>query len=892
MRRKFLLLFGFASAVLAACTQDKMSEPSEEVTGEVFLTLNTEGMAPQSKAVVEVGVPKPEDLTVEIFKKTDLENVRLYRDTYSKIKENPVKLNCADYRMLAYYGDSLAVGEDLAYYECMAEFSLTPQERSVSVSATAKVSNVRVAVEYGENLEHDYTEYYSVVRSVTPSGRRKTLEFYQDEVNKKAFVPYGTLYFELYAKVDGQWKYFPSKAVEPLRGDDITFKVDTKRLTGQQGITVTIAQLDKKEISYEVSADMLPQDAPEASAGNIPAETEMVEGDPVKTNLRMDFVVDGNIKECWLNVNSAYLAAMGVPERVDLASDNLSTRVKNALESVGLKWMNGMAGRRFAYLDFSGITRFMGETVCDPDNLFSADFSVEIIDQRNNPGQTSHVGTYKSKTYTFVQGVPAPTLSVNGFENGAIEILEGMGVTYDGLKAKVVARGRIGHCYLYITSPYMVAAGVPSRVDLSTADETTVQKLRSFGISWPRDIALLTEAEIDFSGVTDYMDGAMYSATRGESFASFRLTVENEVYLTNAYKTASSEVGSFKYTLPAATVSTIQDHNIWAKKIYDFSVNLTTGNPKHLKLQYSTDNSVWVDINENTTLDGTVLSCSKLSTESNTLYNIRAIYHNNPDLWIGFNQVRTESEAQIPNSDFETWSVQSFSYKTEVPDWTTKYQDWYLPYSSTTDAWWAVNSKRTMPSVTNGETLLEKVMTYKVFPTVSYSTSKVYAGSESAQIMTIAIGKNSTGTSLSGDTKIVAGELYIGTADDDGNHVSDGHPFSSRPSKVSFKYQYNSVDNETFLADVVLTMGEKTISKQYNGLASSSWATAVIDLNDDGLYERSGTPKATRIYISFRSTGDSSPSYQLKKSEEVAGNSYNLHRGSVLRIDDLQLIYE
>ena len=892
MRRKFLLLFGFASAVLAACTQDKMSEPSEEVTGEVFLTLNTEGMAPQSKAVVEVGVPKPEDLTVEIFKKTDLENVRLYRDTYSKIKEKPVKLNCADYRMLAYYGDSLAVGEDLAYYECMAEFSLTPQERSVSVSATAKVSNVRVAVEYGENLEHDYTEYYSVVRSVTPSGRRKTLEFYQDEVNKKAFVPYGTLYFELYAKVDGQWKYFPSKAVEPLRGDDITFKVDTKRLTGQQGITVTIAQLDKKEISYEVSADMLPQDAPEASAGNIPAETEMVEGDPVKTNLRMDFVVDGNIKECWLNVNSAYLAAMGVPERVDLASDNLSTRVKNALESVGLKWMNGMAGRRFAYLDFSGITRFMGETVCDPDNLFSADFSVEIIDQRNNPGQTSHVGTYKSKTYTFVQGVPAPTLSVNGFENGAIEILEGMGVTYDGLKAKVVARGRIGHCYLYITSPYMVAAGVPSRVDLSTADETTVQKLRSFGISWPRDIALLTEAEIDFSGVTDYMDGAMYSATRGESFASFRLTVENEVYLTNAYKTASSEVGSFKYTLPAATVSTIQDHNIWAKKIYDFSVNLTTGNPKHLKLQYSTDNSVWVDINENTTLDGTVLSCSKLSTESNTLYNIRAIYHNNPDLWIGFNQVRTESEAQIPNSDFETWSVQSFSYKTEVPDWTTKYQDWYLPYSSTTDAWWAVNSKRTMPSVTNGETLLEKVMTYKVFPTVSYSTSKVYAGSESAQIMTIAIGKNSTGTSLSGDTKIVAGELYIGTADDDGNHVSDGHPFSSRPSKVSFKYQYNSVDNETFLADVVLTMGEKTISKQYNGLASSSWATAVIDLNDDGLYERSGTPKATRIYISFRSTGDSSPSYQLKKSEEVAGNSYNLHRGSVLRIDDLQLIYE
>jgi hypothetical protein len=271
----------------------------------------------------------------------------------------------------------------------------------------------------------------------------------------------------------------------------------------------------------------------------------------------MDFVVDGNIKECWLNVNSSYLAALGVPERVDLASPNISSRVKNALESVGLKWMNDMSGRRFAYLDFSGITKFISETVCDPNNLFSADFFVEIIDQRYKPGQTSHVGTLTSKTYTFVQGVPAPTLKVNGFEDGAIEILEGMGVTRDGLKAKVVAKGRIGHCYLNITSPYMAAAGIPSRVDLSAADDATAQKLRGFGISWPSDIAQLTEAEIDFSGVTDYMDGAMYQADRGESFASFRLTVENEVYLTNAYKTASSEVGSFKYTLPEANVSTI-----------------------------------------------------------------------------------------------------------------------------------------------------------------------------------------------------------------------------------------------------------------------------------------------------------------------------------------------
>ena len=880
MRRKFLLLFGFAAVVVASCTQDNMSEPTAEMTGELILSLDTEGMITLSKASIEVGVPKPEDLTVEIFKKTDLENVRLYRDTYSKIKEKPVKLNCADYRMLAYYGDSLAVGEDLAYYECMADFSLTPQERSVNVSATAKVSNVRVAVEYGENLEHDYTEYYSVVRSVTPGGRRKTLEFYQDEVNKKAFVPYGTLYFELYAKVDGQWKYFPSKAVEPLRGDDITFKVDTKRLTGQQGITVTIAQLDKKEISYEVSADMLPQDAPEASAGNIPTETEMVEGDPAKTNLRMDFVVDGNIKECWLNVNSEYLAAMGVPERVDLASDNLSTRVKNALESVGLKWMNGMAGRRFAYLDFSGITRFMGETVCDPDNLFSADFSVEIIDQRNNPGQTSHVGTYKSKTYTFVQGVPAPTLSVNGFENGAIEILEGMGVTYDGLKAKVVAKGRIGHCYLYITSPYMVAAGVPSRVDLSTADETTVQKLRSFGISWPRDIALLTEAEIDFSGVTDYMDGAMYSATRGESFASFRLTVENEVYLTNAYKTASSDVGAFKYTLPAATVSTIQNHNVWAKKIYDFSVNLTTGNPKHLKLQYSTDNSTWVDINENTTLDGTVLSCSKLPTEPNTLYNIRAIYHDNPDLWIGFTPVTTEAAAQIPNSDFETWS--EFSHKYTPYASSSVYYIWHRPYGSDLNAKvWDINAKISMPNSDTGWTNPN----VKCFPCAGRSTDSMQ-GNYSALIFVTNVNYNNTDAVASGPEYV--GELFIGSANDSGTPTYGKTVFTSRPSAFRMNYKYKPRGSENFCGEIKIYSGETVIAqaKFEDGSASDSWAIRTLPLT-----YTDQTLKATHASVSFKATTKAT-GVNANTKIEYNGGTYTGHYGSQLRLDDLQFIYE
>ena len=886
MSRKFLLLFGFASAVLAACTQDKMSEPSEGVTGEVFLTLNTEGMTPQSKAVVEVGVPKPEDLTVEIFKKTDLERVRLYRDTYNKTVGKSIKLNCAEYTMSAFYGDSLAVGENRAYYEGCADFSLTPQNRTAQVEITAKVANVRVSVEYGDNLLYDYPEFYAKVRSETAGGRKKSAEFYQDEYKKKTFVPYGTLYFELYAKVDGQWKYFPARPVEPKRGDDVVFKVDTERLYGSQGINVTISQLDTKDKSYEVPATMLPQDSPEVSSGSLPELTEMVQGDPAKTGLRMDLVVDGNIKECWLNVSSDYLAALGVPERVDLASDRLSSRVKTALESVGLKWMDSMYGRRFAYIDFSGITKFISETTCNPDNLFSADFSIDIIDQRHNPGETDHEGTFASKTYSFVQGVPAPTLNVNGFENGAIEILEGTGVIYDGLKAKVVAKGRIAHCYLYVNSPYLREMGVPTRVDLCEPTVQVETVLREIGVDWPSDMSQLTEAEIDFSGLTAYMDRSMYNASKGETFATFNLLVENKVCLDDTKLNVSAPVGSFKYTLPAATVSTIQDYNVWARKIYDFNVNLTKGNPNHLKLQYSTDNATWTDITENTTLSGTVLSCSKLTTESNTLYNIRAIYHNNPDLWIGFNSVTTEKEAQIPNSDFESFSEQSFRFeKVLAISYGYSTQKWWTPSCGC----WAVNSKKTMPSSTTPEYL-----TYKVFPTVSYTLNNAWSGKgKSAQIMTVAIGSGSSPTSWVGSDRVkVAGELFIGNSDVSGNHESEGYPFSSRPSKISFKYQYLPMASERFVCEIRLSLQDKVISKKYLGNASSSWTTATIDLTDIPEYSHSGTLKASSIYMSFKSSDSSDLDFSMGTSMELAGENYKFHCGSVLRIDDLQLIYE
>ena len=867
--------------IASACTQNNDYQPIGDLSGEVSISLQTEDFVPQSKASVEVGVPDADDFTVEIFKTSALENVRLYKDSYLNTKDNAIKLNCADYKLVAFYGDSLAVGENAAFYEAVEPFTLAPENRILEVSAVAKVANVRVAVEYGQNLVYDYPEFYSVIRSVTPGGKNRKAEFYQDDLEKSVFVPYGTLYFELYAKIDGEWKYFPAQPYSPEKGDDITFKVETSRLEGEKGVTIVIEQPDREDQTIQVPADMLPQDAPEVST-EIPAVVELIEGDECLSEMKMDLVADGNIKECWLNIDSEYLAALGLPERVDLASSSMDPAVKSALENAGVKWMASMAGRRFAYVDFTGVADFICSTQCDPDNLFRASFSVDLVDQRMNPGQSSHVGVASSSTHTFVQGVPAPSITVNGFENGPISIMEGTGTTVDGLKAFVVAKGRIRNCYLDINSPYLAAQGIPSRVDLANVDATTAQKLKAVGIVWPSDISSMTVAEVDFSGVSDYMERYMYSAAKGEAFATFSLTAKNEVTLDESKNEGASSVGSFKYLLPSATVTTIQNHNVWAKKIYDFSVNLTAGNPQQVKFQYSANGGAWTDITSNTALDGTVLTCSKLATASNTVYDIRAIYHNNPDLCIGFNQVRTETEAQAPNSDFENWTqfTHTFTATGGILGGGSQDYIWHRPYSGSDKAW-DVNAKISMPAEQTGWTNFN----VKCFPCAGRSTD-AYTGSYSALIFVVNVGYNNTNDVASGTR--YTGEIFIGSAADNGTPTYGTTSFPSRPTSFKMYYKYKPDGSETFTGSVKIYSGQQVIAQASfeDGAASSSWTSRTLPLT----YSNTNL-KATHASISFKASKSAS-GVDAKSTIEYNGGSYTGHFGSQLRLDNLQFIYE
>ena len=906
MRRIRFTLSCLWLLLLVACSQELVDpDYGNGAKGEIEILLSHDS-SPQTKGVSEFAVPDIGSLKVEIFKVADDGLVRLYRDTYANTLGKRIPLNCADYRLLASHGDSLAAGFDKAYFSGIADFTLSPQESQV-VEALVKVSNVRVSVDYGDNLRYDYPEFYSIIRSVTKGGSKKSLKFYADET-RAGFVPLGQISLELYAKIGGEWKYYSSEPVQAEAGDDLTFKVETQRLESEVGFNVIIAKPDEQSMNIPLTPDVYPADSPEVETNGFGGVLLITEGDEPRDDLKMDFVADGEIKECWLSVDSEYLSQLGVPAKVDLADLGMDQSLKETLESIGLRWMTSMKGRKFAYVDFSGVTKYLSTTECDPDNMFEASFSVDIVDGRHGVEGSTHQGTIQSESMTFIQGVPSPIINVEGFENGAVEVMEAVDTEVSGLKAYVQAKGRIAKCLVSIESPYLKAAGVPETIDLASIDSETEQLLRSIGLAWSEGIAGGVTAEVDFTGITAYMENSMYSASMGHDFARFSIAVENFHYREGNDKESSSSVGQFAYILPSAPSSTdnYSDLDVRARRMNNYSTVLKEGNFNEWGLQFSSDGKSWKDMTAS--VEGSTLKCQEVTGLASTAtagvtHSVRAIYHNNPDITYPLSSFTTEAAAQVPNADFETWQIATFTYyldKVWGMGGSNTSRKWYLPWNGVQT--WDVNSRKTMPSNTT-----PREQNYKVFPAVSYSVDTPDGSGASAQMVGVYVSNMATSSSsgdglggtlgglLGGVTTTMAsaaGEIFIGTADSAGNHSSEGCAFGSRPDKLRFSYKYNSKNSEKYQVKVWLKDADENIiaEGEMEGGAASSWTSAELALQ----YDESINARPTTIYIAFRaaSCADADVHYGLNVTIEMAGSNFKGHIGSILKVDNVELIYQ
>lgn len=466
----------------------------------------------------------------------------------------------------------------------------------------------------------------------------------------------------------------------------------------------------------------------------------------------------------------------------------------------------------------------------------------------------------------------APIVTLGDKLASALEFHEDEDLT--GALVSLKSAAGYSHVYLDFTSPYLESKGLTSGLDLMNMDEATKAEMDKLGITTTEMGPDVKFAAVDFSGLSQKVK---YEAVPFDATFKVRIVDNND-------NTVTSAPFTIKIQKLTAQVN-VAEANAFARSFRGVTMTVNEGIASKFALQYRTGEGDWTTVKPES-IEGNTLTFAKIggSLLPETAYQFRSIYDNNEAEVSDNVVVTTEAAAQVGNAGFEDWTTETI--KISVTAAKDRELDWYLPYSNNSDSWWAVTSKKSI--VTSIFATTETCV--KSFPTVAYSPKEFTEGTKSAHVFSVDIGKNSTDAAPGINHTTYPGELFIGTADNSGNHASDGHSFVGRPDRFTFKYKYAPVGEEKFYVEILFkdASGNVIFSKVDNdGPSSSDWATYTCDINWEDIHK-----KVSSIYISFKSTSSSSPDKINRSTIEVAGNNFTGHFGSSLYIDDIQMIYE
>ena len=363
--------FGIAFAILAlgSCKREAPVTPDgEQPFGEVRISL-----AQDSRTVLvtradddEDALPPVDSFWIEIYNSN---KIRLYRQKYETAKEDVIKLNAGEFRLVASHGDTLGAGFAKPYYLADTPFTVHGYvengRQPDHVSATAKLANVKLAVSFGENLPRYYSNFYAVVRN--SAYAKKHVKFTKTET-RCGYIPGGELYLEVFAQLAGTGAqdggvrdslvYFKSTPTQYDPNDFVTFHVDCKDREGNLDVNILVdKEVEVIEQSVEVPSSALPKDAPYFMFHGVRGET-FDYGFPVGVgaavaDATVSLTAYSGIATATLQIDNSYLTGtLGLPSQVDLL--NLEPAQKAALNAAGITWYMVAEGE-YGFLNVSGV---------------------------------------------------------------------------------------------------------------------------------------------------------------------------------------------------------------------------------------------------------------------------------------------------------------------------------------------------------------------------------------------------------------------------------------------------------------------------------------------------------------------------------------------------------
>ena len=430
MKYNSLLSVCLMTALLFSCKTSDVE--GIEGTTEVTFSLATDGTHHKVKSELAADyIPEVDDFTIEVFKQEGSKDKRLYRDTYPNSKDKAIKLNGGSYYMLAYHGNALGVGfgKEYAYFQAKEPFQISKDQRKVSVSATAKLYNVKVAMNYGADLLKDYPDFL-ITLATDKEGAKGTLSYTKDDAAKEGFIPAGTLTFTLFQDKsqvnatpdeNGNIKvtaFQKTITVEP--NDFITLTVNTKPAEGKLTVGIEIdKETETVTDNVEINSTYVSTEAPIVTLGDKLASALEFHEDEDITGALVSLKSAAGYSHVYLDFTSPYLESKGLKSGLDLM--NMDETTKAEMDKLGITTTEMGPDVKFAAVDFSGLSQKVKYEAVP----FDATFNVRVVDNNDNT-VTSAPFTIKIQKLTAQVNVAEANAFARSFRGVTMTVNEGI----------------------------------------------------------------------------------------------------------------------------------------------------------------------------------------------------------------------------------------------------------------------------------------------------------------------------------------------------------------------------------------------------------------------------------------------------------------------------------
>lgn len=850
MKKVYYGLLSFFFVGLVSCTKD---EPQSSLEGRIDVKVSTDQtlLGEASRSGEEKTIPDINDfgLTIESL------DGKVFNSWESFSEFRPVSVAIGTYTVTASYGDVEAEGFDAISYQGSTNVEVRKEE-TAEASVTCIINKAKVSINYTDEFKSYFTSYSSYISS--SKGNKVT--FSANESQGAYFVP-GSLgvYLEVTRqgvsqKVTLNPKNFTAEAKHEYR---LTMDVDAS--TASLKITFNDNPSSEQNVEINISDEALNADPPVFTPHGFTSGNtlKVLEGAVFSDKLEAYLNASAGLAKCELVTHSVPLKEQGWPESVDLM--NLTTEQSQKMTALGLQTKGlGSNHDKIALIDFQ---QLVPNLICTSDDNELHTFTLKATD----------VLTKVSEELKLV----IETRN-NGF---AVELPETVPYASTSVTFTLTLEGDVSKVKFYYD---LSGTGVYQPFDAEKVQIISDNTKHTVTLTYPES---LTDTEHDV-----------------------KLKAELGVKVIEK---------SFKIEDPELTLSLKNgDADVWATKAY-LQVEASaksrasrTISSSTVEIQYK-EGEEWKpwpnqSYNEETGLFLLTKMGEGATETEGVSYTLRAVYKRGGEIVSISDElnVTTEAKAQVGNAGFEDWYSEALYSQNILWAKNTIYNYYFWKENQDVSLrWWDTCNNKTTPnpgggSVWDYRSAAGVVPTSDEQNTASYHLRTYDGKSElkteghtgnAAEIATVGWGSDNLWVNDGATAKNkTAGTLYIGTY---GEPINYGKSFASRPLGVKFWYKYYSYNNETTTPYVEVYGDNQEVIGSGSLLINASnyeFKSGYIPI------DYPVAKKAKSITIVFSSTDSKNPETKAVQGDagDFSGNLDSRHIGSILTVDDVELIYE